>query len=202
MSALRLTKRLGLECLIVLGDMFEDLHRRVRPGDLRRYFLRAVNGVELPEMLYYTASLSSHDPIFDEPLELRLNGAGLLVVPGVLQLKVEGHLLCALHGDAVVRSGVLAYAVNRVAAAAGRPLLLEEVAKRRYCSPEAWLLAGHTHIPGLDAVRRLGNPGSWKLYWGFGMRYWRHPAFGAVLVDRSGVRLLCPRRCGTKSGRS
>ena len=202
MSVLRLTKHLGLGCLILLGDMFEDLHRRVRPEDLRRYLLRAVDGAELPEVLYYTTSLSSHDPIFDEPLELHLNGVSLLVVPGVLQLKVEGHPLCALHGDAIVRNGVLAYTVNTVAAAAKRPLLLEEIAKRRYCSPEAWLLAGHTHIPGLDSVRRLGNPGSWKLYWVFGIRYWRSPVFGAILVERSGVRLLCPCCRRTRSGRS
>ena len=201
MSALRLARRLGSGCLIVLGDMFDKLHRRTSSEELRRHLLQAVSGTELPESLYYTTSLSSHDPVFEEPFELSLNGASLLVVPGLLQLEVEGHELCALHGDAVARSGVLAYALNAAAAAAGRPLLLEEVAKRRFCAPQAWLLAGHTHIPGLDPERRLGNPGSWKLYWGSGLRYWRPASFGVIVITRSGVRLLRPRRLETRSGR-
>jgi len=201
LGAIELVERLGLDCLIVLGDMFDDLHRRMQPRGLRKYFLRAVGSALLPGAIYYTTSLSSHDPVFDECFELSLDGSSLLVVPGVLQLEVEGHMLCALHGDAVVRSGVLAYAVNTAASAAGRSLLLEEIAKRRYCSPRAWLLAGHTHIPGLDAKRMLGNPGSWKFYWSFGLRYWRPPSFGAILITRSGVRLLRPSRRETRSGR-
>jgi len=186
----------------VLGDMFDDLHRRMHPREFRRYVLQAVHSAEFPETVYYTTSLSSHDPVFEEPFELYLDSANLLVIPGLLRIGVGGHAVCALHGDVVVRSGVLACAINATAAAAGRPLLLEEIAKRRYCSPGAWLLAGHTHIPGLDTGRRLGNPGSWKASWTIGLRYWRPPSFGAILITRSGVRrATAPGGLETGSGK-
>lgn len=176
--------------MLILGDLFDRLHYRLSPKELRGYFEALTGEMKLPRYVYYTTSLSSHDPILTAPVKFELKSSEVLVVPGVLRLHVDGHDLCGLHGDLVVSSGVLALLLNKLASAMSRELLLEEIAKRRFCRSWEWVFAGHTHVPGLDPVRKLGNPGSWKAAWGGRLPYWKPPSFTLIEVAADGVRLL------------
>ncbi|MEM0493940.1 MAG: metallophosphoesterase family protein [Thermofilum sp.] len=179
-----------VDCLLILGDLFDRLHYRLPAEELKKHFEKLTGEAELPRYVYYTTSLSSHDPILPAPAKLKLKSSELLAVPGVLRLRVGGHSVCGLHGDLVVSSGVLAFLLNKLASAASRELLLEEIAKRRFCSNREWVFAGHTHLPGLDPVRRLGNPGSWKATWSGKIPYWKPSSFSVIKVSANEVKLL------------
>lgn len=178
------------DCLLILGDLFERLHYELTPEELKKHFEKLTGGTRLPSHVYFATSLSSHDPILPAPVRFELNSSEILAVPGVIHLHAGGHDICGLHGDLVVSSGVLAYLLNRLASMAGKKLLLEEISKQRFCRDSEWVFTGHTHVPGLDTARKLGNPGSWKIAWKGGLPYWKTPSFTLIKVSDSEVRLL------------
>lgn len=179
-----------VDCLVILGDLFDKLHRRIPASDLRGHLQRIIGDAELPRRVYYVTSLSSHDPIIPFPVELEVGFSRFLIVPGVIHLDVNGHEICGLHGDLVVSSGVLAYLMNKTASMTARKLLLEEIAKKKFCKSYEWTFTGHTHLPGIDWERKLGNAGSWKVSWHGSLPYWKPPSFTVIKVSSGEVKIL------------
>ena len=188
-DAASLASRLGAECLVLAGDLFEDLHEPTGREALLRELDAILGPTETPRLVVYVTSLSSHDPILQGPVYAELHGSKLIVVPGMTVLHVSGRRICVLHGDAAVPNGALAHIVNRLAALLGRPLYLERRMREKLC-PDGLLIAGHTHIPGLLPDRGVGNPGSWKTLWRRGLPYWRRPSRTCIYVAEGVVRLV------------
>jgi len=188
MKLLNVASKESIDCLIILGDLFDDLHERMDSMTLKREMLQLGFKEYRGRHILYTPSSSSHDPIVGKS-EFELNGVKVCVNK-VIKASLGDLNLCLTHGDMLVPNGAVAYAINAVSALAGKSLLLEELTKRRICSSSAWFFMGHTHIPGLDPARRLGNPGSWRREWRGRVPYWRRPSNSAILYEGKRFRLV------------
>ena len=179
----------GVEALVILGDLFEDMHRRVSVGELRRA-LRWVFGGVRNLTVHYVASRSSHDPILDGDVSLEVDGVEIHVYSRPVIAVIGGVRAFLTHGDMALRNGAHAYLVNLLAAVKGERLYLEKRLKRRLRLPrEWWLVMGHTHIPGIDYRERVANTGSWRSKWILQIPYWRPPSNTFLLVG-SGTPIL------------
>jgi len=185
----RLARILGAESLIVLGDLFDDMHRLVSPEELRRALKCAfgdTGGLEV----YYVTSGSSHDPILPRDLHFEAGGLRVHAYPGPLVARVDGVWAFLTHGDIALRNGAHAFLVNVAAAARGVRLYLEKRLRRALRLPPSWwLIMGHTHIPGMDRSARVANTGSWRELWVAGLPYWRPPSNTFILVEGGELRL-------------
>jgi len=175
--------------LIVLGDLFDDLHREVSDSELERALHAAFRGVADLEV-YYVTSSSSHDPILEREVRLRLGGFIVNVYPGALVARVGQLRAFLTHGDMALRNGAHAFLVNAVALLLGEKLYLEKTLRRKLRLPsDWWLVMGHTHIPGIDREARVANTGSWRVSWSFGIPYWRPPSTTYILIEGSSIEL-------------
>ncbi len=176
----RCLKSLSPNILIVAGDLFDDEHRHV---DLKEFellmsrFLRSL-GVS-PRMLIASLSSSSHDPLVGS----YMGTVGTTEVRACnCPVRVTGDVRAVvLHGDLVIRNGVLAYMMESVA-----PGTIGRRARKRLDVGDAWVVYGHSHVPLLDLRLALLNPGPWKVY---GIR--RKRGFVAFLGPHT-ARLACP----------
>jgi len=187
--ACSLAESLEADCLAVAGDLFNDLHEPVSAEKLAEEVKRILGAAEPPRLIVYATSLSSHDPILPGVVEAPLGRARLVAVPGVAVLDVSGLEVCVLHGDILFGNGAAAYLFNRLASLLGRPLLVEEKLRERLRC-QGLLVAGHTHIAGLDTVRGVANPGAWRREWIPGLPYWRRPSETCIVVDGGGARIV------------
>ncbi len=182
-------KKNGFECIIVIGDLFEDFHEKVSFESLSRE-LRSI----LPEDSYklvYTTSRSSHDPLIEKKYSLNIGEITVDIYPGPLILKVAGIKLYLLHGDSIVPNGVVAHAVNRLATYLGIHLFLEKLVRKKARIRDGWVIMGHTHIPGIDYEKGVANTGAWKNMWVAGIPYWRKPSGTMIIVNTDGnVKLV------------
>ncbi len=186
-----LVRRLGAGRLVVLGDLFDDLHRPLTPDELGRCVRGALSPVlERVDEMIYVVSGGQHDPIVPGTLRLDL-GPRVLVTDRPLYATIGGQGFLLTHGDVAILNGAVAYAVNRAARVLGCDLFLEKALRARFrLGPRDWLIMGHTHLPGIDGTWRVANTGCWKRTWALGLRYWRRPTFTAVVYDLREVRLV------------
>ncbi len=189
----RLAVREGAS-LIVLGDLFDDLHREVSDDELERALRAAFHGVTNLE-IYYVTSGSSHDPILRHEVRLMLGSLIVRACPGALVTRVGQLRALLTHGDMVLRNGAHAFLVNATAMMLGEKLYLEKVLRKKLRLPsDWWLIMGHTHIPGIDYEARVANTGSWKTSWSFGIPYWRPPSNTYVFVEGASIELRAAGR--------
>ncbi len=177
-----------VDCVAILGDLFDDLHVRVGPAMLVSEMARLGFNKYSPKYILYTPSSSSHDPILGEA-ELNLGGTTIHVAR-VINIELGGENVCLTHGDVAIPNGAIAYFVNKAAAVLGKSLFLEEQTRKKLCVKNGWFFMGHTHIPGLDHERKLGNPGSWRAEWHARLPYWRSPSNSFILYDGKRFRLV------------
>lgn len=166
--------------LIIAGDLFDDEHRYVDREGFELLVARLLRALGIrPRVLIASLSSSSHDPLV---------GSYIGVVDGVevkacnCPIWISGGInAVVLHGDMVVRNGVLAYALELAV-----PGIIGRSARKRLDAGRAWVVYGHSHVPLLDNRRMLLNPGPWKIY---GVR--RKRGFVALLGPNT-VRRVCP----------
>ncbi|AKG38129.1 hypothetical protein MA03_00840 [Infirmifilum uzonense] len=175
---------------MVAGDLFEDLHYRISTYQLKFEILKLGLPTELPPLIIYTPSFSSHDPIVDEG-SINL-GRSRIYIRRVAHIQLGDDEVVVTHGDIGIANGAIAHLVDRVGSLVGRKLLVEEKVKEKLNLRNQWLIMGHTHIPGLDTTRRIGNPGSWKSAWGKWLPYWRKPTYSLIFYDGKSFRLVYP----------
>lgn len=189
----RLAAEVGANSLVVLGDLFDDMHYAVTMDELGRALRAIFREKTLSELkVYYVTSLSSHDPILGEELRICLGSARVHLYPGALIAQIGRKVAFLTHGDVIMRNGAHAFAVNLLAEMFGKTLYLEKKLRKALRLPDSWwLFMGHTHLPGLDPAFKVGNTGSWRSKWVSGVPYWRPPSRTAIYVGENEVRLLC-----------
>lgn len=176
--------------LVILGDLFDDFHWRVSASELERALRALFKGVAGLE-IYYVTSGSSHDPILERDLHLKLGGLVVRAYPRALVARIGSLYTFLTHGDMALRNGAHAFMVNAAAQICGKNLYLEKVLKRKLRLPDSWwLIMGHTHIPGIDHAARVANTGSWKRAWRAVTPYWRPSSDTYVLVEGKSVKLF------------
>jgi UDP-2,3-diacylglucosamine pyrophosphatase LpxH len=175
--------------LVILGDLFDDLHREVGDDELERALRAVFRGVAGLE-IYYVTSGSSHDPILKRETHLRLESLSVHVYPRALIARVGRLRMFLTHGDLALRNGAHAFLVNVAAMTLGKRLYLEKALKKKLRLPsDWWLVMGHTHIPGIDREARVANTGSWKASWSFNLPYWRPPSNTYIIVENGAIEL-------------
>ena len=183
-------KTFSADCLIIAGDLFEDLHFPLSPREVIYYIKRIVDNKALPKKLIYVTSGASHDPIIDNVAIIDEDGGIIVIAPRKLVIGIGGRKVCVVHGDIFLKNGVLAHLYNRISSFLGKKLALEERLKEIFGSECEWLIAGHTHISGIDYARKVANPGTWKNTWFFQLPYWRRSTNTFIYFGRKKITLI------------
>lgn len=189
-----LASRSGAKTLVVLGDLFDDLHRPLSTSELRRILASLFRGAGELEVVY-VASLSSHDPLLQGAARFRVNAQAFRVYPGPVVARLGRLTALLTHGDLALRNGAHAFLLNSLMGAAGAKLFLERKLRKALRLPQHWwLFMGHTHVPGIDYDARVANAGSWRDHWLRGLPYWRPPSHTYLLVESGRVELGSAKR--------
>lgn len=148
------------EVVVITGDLFDDQYRQVSLDEATKLFKKALDILSIrPREVYISLSASSHDPQLPGPLSVKVEGVEVVAYNGPLYIEGEVKVV-ATHGDQVIHSGVLAYFVDLL----DRGKIGRVLKQRLGLDREVWLVYGHSHVPHVDPVKRILNPGSWKIY--------------------------------------
>ncbi|MEM0468949.1 MAG: metallophosphoesterase [Pyrobaculum sp.] len=153
-------KTLEPDVVVIAGDLFDDQFRKVSVDEATRLFKKAIEILSIkPRELYISLSSSSHDPQLPGPFSAKIENIEVVAYNGplVIENKVKAVVT---HGDQIVQSGVLAYFIDLV----NRGRVGRLIKKRLGLGRDTWLIYGHSHVPYVDSVWRILNPGSWKIY--------------------------------------
>ncbi len=147
--------------LIVNGDLFDDKHSSAIDANMIKYAIDRLNlhSVRSLRMVVIVLSLYNHDPIASDSLtSYRVNDMDVLVVRGLLRIHLLNTTLNVVHGDYIVRNGIIATLLNQITFGP----TFERMARRVLGLDEReWIVLGHTHIPAFSADERIANTGSW-----------------------------------------
>ena len=97
--------------------------------------------------------------------------------------------MVVIHGDIIVKSGALAFLINYVAKLLGNNLFLEKMFRQKIKLGAEWLVAGHTHLSGIDLKEKIVNLGSWKKHWFRNLPYWRKSKPLILVIGEKGLKL-------------
>ncbi|RLE84764.1 MAG: hypothetical protein DRJ41_02560 [Thermoprotei archaeon] len=190
---LNLAERRKYDVVIILGDLLDDSHKPANKSTIVHLLSKTLGGEKLNIELIYVLSTASHDPLLPRPYLLSGEIAKKLVVsPYPVALRVDQFSLFLTHGEIIVKSGALAHIINLVLGKLGVELAIEKIMKRSLmaCFADEWLIAAHTHIPGLDFEYKVGNTGNWRLMWQRKIRYWKPPTYSLIEISKKGIRLI------------
>ncbi|MFQ5951373.1 MAG: hypothetical protein ACE5KH_04750, partial [Candidatus Geothermarchaeales archaeon] len=178
--------QMGVGSLVILGDLFDT------PGD---YYALEENtegelgavealirilGLEGLRLNTYVVWGGIHDPN-DLELKVSHDGISLQTLGTCAKIRISEVQVWALHGHEVF-GGVDGFIGSTVA---GKPYL-EGVWKDLTKLPTGlWIVAAHSHVPGLDTEARVANTGGWTRV------PFMQPATGkGILVEDGTVRLV------------
>jgi len=161
--------RENIRSLFILGDLFDDFHKKISTEHLSRELKKALKLLKLPEksQIFITFSRNSHDPIISaDKIELTLDSLNIIAANKPIRLCAGETTLILLHGDLAVKNGALAYIINKVGNYFQRKYFVEESLKKKLgINKDSWLVMGHTHIPFINKELKIANTGCWKHYW-------------------------------------
>lgn len=155
----------NVNTVIIAGDLFE-FHRKMTKEELKELFKKCFSIHNKKLSIYYTPSKSSHDPILENSeIEIDNDLFHIIAINGCLKIISKYNLFYISHGDYVARNGGIAGAINKLAQKFGKKLFLEKKLKKIIGTEQnAWLIMGHTHIPGIDTDYKVANTGAWKTH--------------------------------------
>ena len=111
----------------------------------------------MKEVIYITA-IYSHDPRTHRgETTYSVNGIRVRVIHGIAKFKIGSSTIWFLHGDYVVRNGLIASLMNRLLGGSYDRLVRSVIGARE----GDWVVIGHTHVPGINSELRIANTGSW-----------------------------------------
>ncbi len=155
--------------LVIDGDLFDlpsDAERLLKTSSVKQILGLA----DVPLNIYWIVGSPPHDP-------RNPHADGVEVFTKCALLNCAGLSVVAYHGHDLSTQGGIAHAFDRFVS----PLMMERL--WRYFAgvdSNAWVIFGHTHIPGLDSKTLIGNCGAWATY-----RLVRPTATGLLLDSTS-----------------
>ncbi|GAB6943833.1 hypothetical protein [Vulcanisaeta sp. JCM 14467] len=150
----------GNTYLIINGDLFDKAHKQeLNQSHIRelinRLDLAGING--LREVIYITA-IYDHDPrTHCGETTYTVNGIKVRVIRGIAKLIIGSNTIWFLHGDYIVKNGLIASLMNRLLGGSYDRLVRSAIGARE----GDWVVIGHTHVPGINSESRIANTGSW-----------------------------------------
>ena len=160
-------KKLNIQLLIIDGDLFDELNlRKLTINEIKSYLNYAIDRLGLEssnvKKIYYITALFNHDPIIENDLNISLNKFNILMHRGMAILYFCNSKIYILHGDYVIRNGILAAIINVFSTLFNKSLVFEKFTKSVLnISEDSWIILGHSHLPGIDYVNKIVNLGSW-----------------------------------------
>ncbi len=105
-------------------------------------------------------AMYDHDPrIGYGEVKYFIDGVNVRVVRGgVVKLVIGGRTFWFLHGDYVVKNGLIASLMNKLFSGSYDKLVRFAV---RAGGEGDWVVIGHTHVPSINTELRVANTGSW-----------------------------------------
>ncbi|GAB6947259.1 hypothetical protein JCM16161A_13890 [Vulcanisaeta sp. JCM 16161] len=184
-------RSLGKDCiyLVINGDLFDRAHGQALSQYhihelIHRLNLTGING--LREVIYVMA-MYDHDPgINHGEVRYIIDGVGVRVIRGVMKIIIGGKTFWFLHGDYVVRNGLIASLMNKLLNGSYDRLVRFVVRAGR----DDWVVIGHTHVPNINNGLRIANTGSW-------IDRFINATDTAVMINGSGGAELINIKCGS-----
>ena len=164
----------GVEVVVFNGDLYESpgvfwgLSSELGAEEALKYTLRELGIHDLGLTIIYLEGSPAHDPEFFSILELLGGRDSSYVIHGsnhtiilydkpCIAIHVGGVKALIMHGDKAFNAQI-AHAINRIV---GKPLV-EALWKRLIgVEGDTWLIASHSHVPGIDSDSKVANTGSW-----------------------------------------
>ncbi|WP_054857461.1 hypothetical protein [Vulcanisaeta sp. JCM 16159] len=146
--------------LVINGDLFDRAHGQVLSQNhihelIHRLNLAGING--LREVIYVIA-MYDHDPrINHKEVRYGIDGVSVRVIHGVMKLVIGSRAFWFLHGDYVVKNGLIASLMNKLLNGSYDKLVRFILRAGR----DDWVVIGHTHVPNINNGLRIANMGSW-----------------------------------------
>ncbi|GGI69477.1 metallophosphoesterase family protein [Vulcanisaeta souniana] len=146
--------------LVINGDLFDKAHRQVMSQLhmhelIQRLSLSGING--LREVIYVMA-MHDHDPRFyHKETRYSIDNVNVRVIRGAVKLVMGSKTFWFLHGDYVVKNGLIASLMNKLLSGLYDKLVRLAVRAGR----DDWIVIGHTHVPNINNELRIANTGSW-----------------------------------------
>ena len=150
----------GNTYLVINGDLFDKAHKQELNQShihelLDRLGLAGIDG--LREVIYITA-IYDHDPRTHRgETTYSINGIKVRVIHGITKFIIGSNTIWFLHGDYVVRNGLIASLMNKLLGGLYDRLVRSVIGARE----GDWVVIGHTHVPGINNELRIANTGSW-----------------------------------------
>ena len=144
--------------LVIVGDLFDSRKdaRRILGNGSFQAFLEMLGLYGLPINIFWVTGSPVHDPVGIAASHLQVEGVKILDQCALLRL--DRSEVIAYHGHDLSNIGAIGHAWDRFVMRLGLEKLWRQVAK---ADERAWVVFGHTHIPGLDVERRIANCGGW-----------------------------------------
>lgn len=189
-KVLKIADLFDADCLVIAGDLFDDLYKELDPRQVTRHLRIIAGGRRLPRKIIYVLSSSSHDPRIKENSSLQLDESTIYLCKRHCIAEIGETRTCIVHGDIFLRNGAIAHLYNLLSTLKGATLLMERKIRKMLGKECEWLIAGHTHIPGIDPKSKVANPGTWKEKWFFGLPYWRRPSNTFIYFNGEKISLF------------
>lgn len=146
--------------LVINGDLFDKAHKQELNHSHILELLSRLNlaGINNLKEVVYVMAIYDHDPRAPRnEATYYVNGVKVRVVHGIVKLAMGGNTLWFLHGDYVVKNGLIASLMNKILMGSYDRLVRLAVRARE----GDWVVIGHTHVPGVNNELRIANTGTW-----------------------------------------
>lgn len=154
-----------LENVVIVGDFFdtkEDFWSFGPPaGGEEESFRTALDGIvpaNFTGKIFYIQG--THDPQNLETTKLTFEHFEFFYIGEYGKFSVNGIPVVAYHGHQL-HGGVVGGGIAWLAKKIGQEVVLEKLGKKRFDIPaDTWVVAGHSHVPGIDQASKVANTGS------------------------------------------
>jgi predicted phosphodiesterase len=143
--------------LIINGDLFDSPRAAQQILDRESGIPKALGVEGISLNLFWVIGSPHHDPT--DTSKSLMGSAGLKILGRCALIEFDRFEVLVYHGHDTSLIGALGHAWDRFLFKLG----LEKAWRRlAQVDPNVWVIFGHTHIPGVDAERRVANCGGWK----------------------------------------
>ncbi|HZX50326.1 MAG TPA: hypothetical protein VFE94_04275 [Candidatus Paceibacterota bacterium] len=155
----------NVQNVVIVGDFFNQAEDFESFGATEEESMRAVLERIAPQAfsgtIFFIASGHSHDPRLQEISRLRFENFEFIYLGEYGKFILGGEQeVVAMHGGQL-HEGIIGGGVTWLAGKFGLVLPLEKLGKNRFgIDKNTWLVAGHSHVPGIDQAAKVANTGS------------------------------------------
>lgn len=151
--------------LVVVGDFFNQQADFETFGSSEQERMENVLKEIVPEgfsgKIFFVFSTHSHDPHLEEVSRLEIDDFEFIFLGEYGKFLIDGEQeIIAFHGGQLY-AGIVGGGISWLASKVGLEVPLEKLGKKRFDIPQdTWVVAGHSHVSGIDQEAKVANTGS------------------------------------------